>query len=334
MTVSKKLYFMAYRFILEKYTGKNSRFTCPSCNTPRRFTKYIDTETGNYITELVGRCDRESSCGYHYTPKEYFADNQSISFKVQERPHHKPVQTNKQPSEVENFNSIPQEVLINTLSDYRKNDFVRFLQTRFGLKQIRTVVCKYLIGTWRDGRTVFWQVDERGKVRTGKLMLYDAGSGKRVKTRNPSWVHTELKNERTHGSVSYQPIKEKFRLSQCFFGEHLLSQANGQPVGVVESEKTAIVASLFLPKLIWIATGGCGNLNTNRLAKAVKGRQIIIFPDSSKYETWSAKIQAANRTYNLNIRVSDLLERRLTEDQKRCDYDLADFLLAGKFISK
>jgi hypothetical protein len=35
----------------------------------------MDTETGRQIADTVGRCDRESSCGYHYTPKEYFADN-------------------------------------------------------------------------------------------------------------------------------------------------------------------------------------------------------------------------------------------------------------------
>lgn len=325
---------MAYRFILQKYKGIESRFTCPNCNTPRKFTRYIDTETGNYISEEVGRCDRETSCGYHYSPKGYFADNQGINFRTQRQLHNRKRQTVNQSSGVEKFSSIPSEILVNTLSDYGKNDFVQFLQTQFSLEQTRTVIRHYLIGTWRDGRTVFWQVDGTGKVRTGKLMLYDKTTGKRVKTRNPSWVHAELKNERTNGSASYRPIEKQFRLSQCFFGEHLLTQNYEKPIGIVESEKTAVVTSLFLPKLIWIATGGCGNLNTRRLASVIKGRQTIVFPDSSKYGIWSAKIEEANRNHNLSVRISDLLERQLNEEQKRLDYDLADFLLKADSIPK
>lgn len=60
---------------LEKYKGTGSRHTCPACGRAKRFTRYIDTETGRYIDDHVGRCDRESSCGYHYPPKEYFAEN-------------------------------------------------------------------------------------------------------------------------------------------------------------------------------------------------------------------------------------------------------------------
>lgn len=325
---------MTYRFTLEKYTGINSRFTCPNCKTPRKFTLYIDTETGNYVSELVGRCDRESSCGYHYSPKDYFAENQGSNFKTQERLHSRQRQSVKQSSGVEKFGTIPSEILVNTLADYDENYFVQFLQTQFSLEQTRAVIRNYLIGTWRDGRTVFWQVDARGRVRTGKLMLYDKTTGKRVKTRNVSWVHSELKNEVTTDSVSYRPIEKDFRLSQCFFGEHLVAQNEDKPIGIVESEKTAIVASLFLPKLIWIATGGCGNLNTRRLASVVKGRQTIIFPDSSKYGTWSAKIEEVNRTNNLRVRISDLLERQLNEQQKKLDYDLADFLLRDNSVPK
>ena len=37
---------------------------------------YIDTENNNnYLSERVGKCNRLDKCGYHYTPREYFADN-------------------------------------------------------------------------------------------------------------------------------------------------------------------------------------------------------------------------------------------------------------------
>ena len=32
-------------------------------------------ENGEYLGEEVGRCDHESSCGYHYKPKDWFRDH-------------------------------------------------------------------------------------------------------------------------------------------------------------------------------------------------------------------------------------------------------------------
>ena len=40
----------------------------------RSFTYYVD-ESGTPLHPSVGRCNHESSCGYHYTPKEYFHDH-------------------------------------------------------------------------------------------------------------------------------------------------------------------------------------------------------------------------------------------------------------------
>ena len=67
---------MNYRFILEKYRGISTRYTCPQCGRKHTFTRYIDTENNNqYLSERVGKCNRLDKCGYHYTPREYFADN-------------------------------------------------------------------------------------------------------------------------------------------------------------------------------------------------------------------------------------------------------------------
>ena len=65
-----------YRFILERYRGISTRYTCPQCGRKHTFTRYIDTENNNqYLSERVGECNRLDKCGYHYTPREYFADN-------------------------------------------------------------------------------------------------------------------------------------------------------------------------------------------------------------------------------------------------------------------
>ena len=76
------LYYMSYRFILEKYRGLSTRYTCPRCGRKHTFTRYIDTENNNnYLSERVGKCNRLDKCGYHYTPKQYFADNPWLSEK-------------------------------------------------------------------------------------------------------------------------------------------------------------------------------------------------------------------------------------------------------------
>ena len=62
-----------YRFHLQKYKY-GSKISCPSCGKPRCFVKYVDAEGKIVFPDNVGKCDHENSCGYHYTPKEYFND--------------------------------------------------------------------------------------------------------------------------------------------------------------------------------------------------------------------------------------------------------------------
>ena len=64
-----------YRYQLEKYRGRSTRYSCPQCGRKYCFTRYIDTETNQYINERVGKCNRLDKCGYHYTPHQYFTDN-------------------------------------------------------------------------------------------------------------------------------------------------------------------------------------------------------------------------------------------------------------------
>jgi hypothetical protein len=53
-----------HRYSLEKGSKKHH---CPDCNK-KTFVLYIDTETGDYLPEQYGRCDRESNCSYHLNP--------------------------------------------------------------------------------------------------------------------------------------------------------------------------------------------------------------------------------------------------------------------------
>jgi hypothetical protein len=125
-----------------------------------------------------------------------------------------------------------------------------------------------------------------------------------------SWVHTVLK-------------LADFHLSQCLFGEHLL-KGNNKPVAIVESEKTAVIASCYLPDFIWLACGGCGNLSV-KICEPLKGRKVVLFPDAGKYNEWSEKAKALSSI--CTVSVSYLIEKEASEAERKAGFDLADYLV-------
>ena len=52
------------------------------------------------IDKVVGRCNHESGCGYHYTPKQYFIDNpvekERFTDSVKQKTFQKPIQKPQQ----------------------------------------------------------------------------------------------------------------------------------------------------------------------------------------------------------------------------------------------
>lgn len=300
-----------HKYILEPYKGMNTRYRCPSCKQrDKTFSQYIDTETGEHIHPIVGRCNRESNCGYHYTPKQYFQDN-NISFDIPQPKAYKPRPVILQPKPV---SFIPVEVFKASLKAHETNQFIKFLIDLFGVEVASQLVSRYFIATSKhwNGATVFWQIDTQGKVRTGKIMLYNPTTGKRVKEpfNHISWVHKALK----------QP---EFELKQCLFGEHLLIDKT-KPVAIVESEKTAVIASVYLPQFIWVAVGSLTNLNAEK-CYILMGRTVTLFPDLNGFDKWSSKAKELSRF--ATFMVSDLLERKATEAEKKQGFDLADYLI-------
>ena len=300
-----------HRYILEPYKGMNTRYHCPSCQQrDRTFSLYIDTETGEHIHPTVGRCNRESNCRHHYTPKQYFQDN-NISFDTPQPKAYNPRPFTLQPKPV---SFIPVEVFKASLKAHKTNHFVKFIIDLFGVEVASQLVSRYFIATskhWK-GATVFWQIDTQGKVRTGKIMLYSPTTGKRVKNLELPvyWAHKALK----------QP---EFELKQCLFGEHLLIDKT-KPVAIVESEKTAVIASGYLPQFIWVAVGSLTNLNVEKCS-ILKGRTIALFPDLNGFDKWSNK--ASELSHLAIFTVSDLLERKATKAEKKQGFDIADYLI-------
>ena len=99
-------------------------------------------------------------------------------------------------------------------------------------------------------------------------MCYNAETGHRVKEPQAfvSWAHSEMK-------------LQDFHLKQCLFGEHLLKKSSS-PVMLVESEKTAVVMSHFIPDYIWLATGGKNGCFNSEAMQVLKGREVTLIPDT------------------------------------------------------
>ena len=132
--------------------------------------------------------------------------------------------------------------------------------------------------------TIFWQIDDLGKVRTGKFMLYRPDGHRDKDTPyNFTWAHSMLEKA---GKIDMS----KADLHTTLFGMHLLNFHPTAAVNIVESEKTALLASIMWghpEKWIWMASGGLSMLNASKLKPIIdQGRQVYIYPDRDGVTAW------------------------------------------------
>ena len=292
---------MEFKYQLEKYKGRKTRFTCPSCGAKFSFTRYIDIEKDQYLSEEVGICNREIKCGFHSSPKEYFIENK-LPFENVKQNYRPIIKT------IPDF--VSAEKVSESLVEFSNNNFVQFLYSKYPKNKVDKVMQKYKVGThdhWK-GATVFWQIDTNYKVRTGKVMLFNRDTGKRIKKPYPhvNWVHSLL--------LKQEEILE-FNMSQCFFGEHLLKKDKTSNIGIVESEKTALICAIEFPDMLWLASGGLSNLNSEKV-NILKTRKVTLFPDNGAYDKWKDKAD------NFGFKTSSLLEEKGSKGQDFADYIL------------
>ena len=189
-----------YRYFLEPWGWRDHRaggrasnkHICPNCGK-RTFVRYVDGETGSYLGDQVGKCDREDKCGYHYSPAMYFHDHPDETQKYMDSP-----RADKRP-----YSPLPATNEISTIdwkyvesSRLQTSNFKEYLLDRFSDSQLQVLqVCEdYFLGGDGDGGTIYWQVDELGRPRSGKIIQYDRQTGCRIKdtTLPVSWVHKKL----------------------------------------------------------------------------------------------------------------------------------------------
>lgn len=283
-----------YKYSLDKSSKK---FVCPRCNK-KSFVRFIETETGNYLNDGFGRCDRESNCSYYSTPKGEFSN----TFEIVNIPTPDP--------SFHDYSLVSQSG-----RNFKQNNFVQFLKTLFSEAEVKEAILKYLIGTSKhwNGATIFWQIDNNEKVRHGKIMLFNPETGKRVKHENGNGLINSVR--------TVSKLKD-FNLNQCLFGLHLINETNQKTIALVEGEKTAVIMSVFKPQYTWLATGGKSGLKYEFL-KPIKDYKIIAFPDKSEYNDWLNKATELN-SFGFKIVVNDWLEQ---QSSYTAGTDFADVLI-------
>ena len=296
-----------FRYQLEKYRGRGSRYVCPQCGRKYAFTRYVDTHNNNeYVNEKVGKCNRLDKCGYHYTPRQYFEDNpwlrdKGFSFFSKHRVFEK---KKIEKPEREPHGLIPRWFMEGTLG--KDCAYKRWLRATFGSDVAEQLIADYYIGGDDFDDAVFWQVDIDNNVRTGKIMSYDPVTGKRLKGDESytDWVHSVMRREGA--------LPEGWRLKQCLYGEHLLKRRPDEIVAVAEGAKTAHIGAALIPDMVWVAVDSMLGITAERL-EPLKGRQCIFFADEGRgYEEWKERLGPLAYGIGFQYLLSDYVQGHAT----------------------
>lgn len=185
--------------------------------------------------------------------------------------------------------------------------------------RVEKMLKNYLVGHSKFGHTIFWQMDEKGQLRTGKMMMYrkDGHRDKESKG-NFMWIHSLLPD--------YD--ETKMEMKTTFFGMHLIDYFPDATINIVESEKTALICSIYYgdqSKNLWLASGGLTYLTRERLQPLIeRGRRISLYPDHDGIDKWFK--QAESIDYELIKVQSSFVERNWRpEDGEKAD--IADILV-------
>ena len=267
------------------------RYICPKCQK-KEFKVYVKTGTNIVVDETkYGRCNRQDACCYHEYPK--LKDDNWVA------PQRERVVIVPDPEYVSS------DLVEMTFRNFNQNVFFMYLVKMFGRETAYDLQSQYNIGTASNGGTIFWQQDDKGRFRTGKVIYYNE-NGRRNHDRKSWFVHSK--------------IRQNFTYQQCFFGLHL---ADGEkPVALCESEKTAVMMSVYQPEFVWLASGGSEMLSPLRLAELK--RLDKVFADNGQFDKWKEKTRNYERQMDVTV------DRAVTDGLLENGSDILDLVLMNK----
>lgn len=267
----------------------------------------------------------QSKCGYHLTPRQYFQQNpgarpQGDAWREPpewlKRSKNDPGTSQTTPKPAAAICELPKDVVEKTIRVTPPSNFVKFLDSLFDPIITEGIVFEYNLGVTKAGETIFYQQDMTGRYRGGKVIQFNPETGHRIKDSDcpVCWVMQRFKRKRL--------IPESWKMTQCLFGEHLLSKYPDRVVCLVEAEKTACICAGLVPDYIWVATGGKSQLGDK--LNVLKNRDVVVYPDVDAYEEWKAYFEPGKWP---NVELSDRVQEMATEEEKEQQADIADIVI-------
>ena len=184
-----------YRY---KYQPRK-KYVCPKCGQ-KTLKRFIDTTTNQLCSDQYGVCERIFNCGYEKRP---------ASEKIEREPIY-------QPPKIPFY--FKAETMDETLNRYENNVLFNFLCKKFDPAKVRETFDRYKVGTNDWGDTIFWQIDQHGRILYGNKIQYFS-NGKRNKARSASCMHLA----KGKGINGYNDDINEAK--QCLFGSHLINDS-------------------------------------------------------------------------------------------------------------
>ena len=286
-------------------------------------SKYSEAENNRKFTNALHTNNKVGIASFIYMCRQHGIDTNKFYIKDDvERTQPVATVVNHHPRTVMPV-AICKEYVTRSLDRNLRSDLVSYLKTLVAdVDKLVAVVNAYHLGITRGGQVIFWYIDKDGVVRMGKVMSY-AANGHRDKSVTPLSILRELSR--------CGKLQADYIIKKTLFGEHLLRYPAyaENVIGIVESEKSAVVCSLCFPNVLWMATGSKGNLQDERMS-AVKERKVILFPDTDvdgqAYSQWHKRAGELNAK-GWNIQVCNYLEQVATSTQREAKIDIADLLI-------
>lgn len=282
-----------YPFQLEKHPKIKGK--CPQCGHTKVFRYYEDRD-GKRI-ENAGICDRQSNCGHHAKP-----NNEQIKAIIS--------QESKPKVEVQKSEIIlPDAKILAKISANEKDHSSHFHKFCETLEIPISHLILWGVGTDKT-ETVFILRNHEKKTANVKYFRYLV-TGKRDKT----FTSFSMRQPKS--------LTKKYNIP--LYGEHLLDKTRQKTVCVVESEKTAVIASWFYPHFDFVACGAANGLTSEKLS-VLFSRKIYWLADADKAGRENSSLKNL-KAYEQNFEVIDVFPNR------QDGTDLADAIIEGIELS-
>ena len=257
---------------------RNFNLVTSCCNRSNKDGKFVNYKE---LPEVYGYCH---SCGKASLPSD---SNLTIA-----NPYKNGILDNCIPQKF-----IPESVIWKHFHFIPEDNLLQYLRKTYGNTKVDDAKETYALGSSSDGGIFFWSINSDLKIQKAKIAYYNE-NGKRI---NKFKV----------------PFKNEDGYYSCLFGEHLIyDKIKGKTIILVESEKTAIVGYILLPKYVWLAYGGINGLTDAKLKNLV-GHNVLIIPDMSENAVLIiySKIQQLI-SKGINVKIWDMTEGKTDEQLK------------------